>query len=124
MNGPIVVSLVAMELGIGTELAYRPCMVAKIVWEIPEKMTHAILIIVLVSIQSYIDLYDPLIIDFSQCLVDGVWSKWGNWSECSVTCGGGIQDRSRTCTPPRHNGQWCEGNNTDVRICGRRPCPG
>uniref|UniRef100_A0A672GN02 PLAC domain-containing protein n=1 Tax=Salarias fasciatus TaxID=181472 RepID=A0A672GN02_SALFA len=32
--------------------------------------------------------------------VEGVWSVWGDWSECTQTCGVGVSQRSRKCLPP------------------------
>ncbi|XP_061885653.1 thrombospondin type-1 domain-containing protein 4 [Entelurus aequoreus] len=32
--------------------------------------------------------------------VEGVWSFWGEWSECTQTCGVGISQRTRKCLPP------------------------
>ena len=58
-------------------------------------------------------------------IVDGSWSDWGAWYPCSVTCGGGIQIRFRTCTnpPPSHGGRYCVGPNSDIRTCGTQRCP-
>ena len=58
--------------------------------------------------------------------VDGGWSAYGAWSQCSVTCGGGNQSRSRTCTnpPPAHGGRQCSGKSTENRVCGTAECPG
>ena len=57
--------------------------------------------------------------------VDGNWTVWGDWELCSVTCGGGAQSRSRTCTnpPPRYGGRDCTGDSNDVRSCNDHPCP-
>ncbi|XP_047454821.1 thrombospondin type-1 domain-containing protein 4 isoform X2 [Mugil cephalus] len=32
--------------------------------------------------------------------VEGVWSFWGEWSECTQTCGVGVSQRVRKCLPP------------------------
>ena len=59
-------------------------------------------------------------------LVDGNWSDWNDWSDCPVTCGGGVQNRSRTCTspPPAFGGRPCPGESDETRPCNERPCPG
>ena len=42
--------------------------------------------------------------------VHGGWSPWGPWT-CSVSCGGGHGERTRTCTKPAPNilGRPCAG---------------
>ena len=57
--------------------------------------------------------------------VNGNWSEWGVWKECTVTCGGGNSTRSRTCTEPlpQHGGEYCPGNDTEVDNCNDNPCP-
>ena len=56
--------------------------------------------------------------------MDGGWSDFGNWSECSVTCGGGVKERSRTCTnpPPSNGGNDCVGDNEETKSCNTEPC--
>ncbi|XP_072179392.1 LOW QUALITY PROTEIN: uncharacterized protein [Diadema setosum] len=58
--------------------------------------------------------------------VDGGWSNWSLWSECSLTCAGGIQSRTRTCTDPvpQGGGINCTGEELGERICNDVPCPG
>ncbi|GFO24022.1 A disintegrin and metalloproteinase with thrombospondin motifs 9-like isoform x4 [Plakobranchus ocellatus] len=58
------------------------------------------------------------------CAVDGQWSKWGFYSPCSKTCGGGTQFRERTCTDPApaNGGQACVGRARQTRDCNQDPC--
>lgn len=42
--------------------------------------------------------------------MDGNWSSWSAYgTECSVTCGGGVHRRFRTCTnpSPEEGGKLC-----------------
>ncbi|KAJ1172187.1 hypothetical protein NDU88_004037, partial [Pleurodeles waltl] len=59
------------------------------------------------------------------CPVDGSWSDWSPWEECSRTCGQGNQTRTRTCSnpPAQHGGKPCDGNAVEVIMCNARPCP-
>ena len=43
-----------------------------------------------------------------------------------MSCGNGIQERSRTCTnpPPLHGGKECTGNNRETRECAAGSCVG
>ncbi|XP_017276034.1 hemicentin-1 isoform X1 [Kryptolebias marmoratus] len=59
------------------------------------------------------------------CPVDGNWSGWSPWEECSQTCGQGNRTRVRTCSDPpaQHGGRSCEGQAVEVIMCSVRPCP-
>ncbi|GFS05116.1 SCO-spondin [Elysia marginata] len=57
------------------------------------------------------------------CPVDGVYLAWSEWSECSVSCGGGQQWKSRTCQAPQHGGQDCAGPDNVTQTCNTQPCP-
>merc|ERR1719510_1176368 len=35
------------------------------------------------------------------CPTDCKYSSWGEWSKCSQSCGGGLQERTRTVTLPK-----------------------
>ena len=49
--------------------------------------------------------------------VDGDWSSWSSYGDCSANCGGGTQMRTRTCDNPvpRNRGQDCQGDSVEVR---------
>ncbi|XP_048736194.2 coadhesin-like [Ostrea edulis] len=59
------------------------------------------------------------------CPVDGGWSVWSDYKQCSVSCGGGHRLRHRSCDnpPPSYGGQDCPGNSTESEMCNISPCP-
>lgn len=59
-------------------------------------------------------------------LVDGGWTPWSVWSDCSVTCGHGTQIRTHACInpPSRNNGSDCPGPEKETRDCPTLPCLG
>ena len=58
-------------------------------------------------------------------LVDCVWSPFGNWSECSKSCGGGSKVAERTVeTKAIGGGKACEGDSRKIKLCNEQPCPG
>ncbi|CAL4112653.1 unnamed protein product, partial [Meganyctiphanes norvegica] len=59
------------------------------------------------------------------CLIDGNWGGWGSWSSCSVSCGGGVQQRRRVCDdpPPANDGRYCPGSDTLEDYCNLDACP-
>ena len=58
-------------------------------------------------------------------LVHGNWADWGSWETCSLTCGTGSQNRTRTCTNPTpdHGGNPCTGDASESQDCNTNPCP-
>ena len=58
--------------------------------------------------------------------VHGGWSDFGDWSECSAKCDGGIMTRRRTCTnpPPSNGGACCVGDNLEAKSCNTNSCAG
>ncbi|XP_076267429.1 uncharacterized protein LOC143200700 isoform X2 [Rhynchophorus ferrugineus] len=45
------------------------------------------------------------------------WSQWSDWSACSVSCSGGIQQRTRRCQQTK-----CPGFNVQQRHCNLFSC--
>jgi hypothetical protein len=58
--------------------------------------------------------------------VDGGWSDWSVWSDCSVSACGqtGTQSRTRTCTnpAPQDGGADCVGSPVESQECSTPPC--
>jgi len=59
------------------------------------------------------------------CPVNGAWSSWGEWSPCSLSCGGGNRTRQRKCNDPApaNGGEECEGEVKESEECGVNECP-
>ena len=57
--------------------------------------------------------------------VDCKWSSYGDWSECSATCGGGKRSSSRAVLQQAlDGGEDCVGKVNRIDICNIDPCPG
>jgi hypothetical protein len=57
------------------------------------------------------------------CPVDCTVSEWTAWGACSVTCGDGMQTRTRSIIDaPQYGGQQCP-ELTESRSCNTQPCP-
>ncbi|XP_021708409.1 A disintegrin and metalloproteinase with thrombospondin motifs 9 isoform X3 [Aedes aegypti] len=56
---------------------------------------------------------------------DGAWGQWSPFSECSRSCGGGVQISTRTCDspPPANGGKYCTGMRMQYRSCNTQDCP-
>ena len=57
--------------------------------------------------------------------VDGGWTDYSAWSDCTKTCGTGTQTRTRTCTnpTPKGGGAVCTGDAEETQNCNTHPCP-
>ena len=58
--------------------------------------------------------------------VDGKWTDWSKYNECSVKCGGGMKKRTRGCSnpAPQHGGLECKGDAVESKSCNTHKCPG
>jgi hypothetical protein len=59
----------------------------------------------------------------SPCPVNCSWNTWSDWSNCSLPCGSGVQQRSRTQNPEINGGAPCDGNSVEYSSCNTNPCP-
>ena len=53
------------------------------------------------------------------CAIDGGWSVWSNWTDCTARCGNGLRIRTRTCDNPlpQNRGQNCTGDKVMTEKC-------
>lgn len=52
------------------------------------------------------------------------WGEWGNWSDCSRTCGGGITAQRREClTLNNETVVNCVGESAKYEMCNIQDCP-
>ncbi|GFO47860.1 A disintegrin and metalloproteinase with thrombospondin motifs 16 [Plakobranchus ocellatus] len=59
------------------------------------------------------------------------WSEWSVWSPCSLTCGSGIETRTRRCQRGLTGGgigfsgrsDGCDGESSQIRVCKIEACP-
>lgn len=70
-----------------------------------------------------------VVVFFVTCVgaaVDGGYSDWSEFSECSATCGEGLTIRKRSCNnpEPKNGGKNCNdlGADTDTKSCNSFPC--
>ena len=58
--------------------------------------------------------------------VDGKYSPWSDYSNCSNPCGIGIRNRTRKCDSPapKNYGKKCLGVDTEIQSCNGSMCPG
>ncbi|XP_072295328.1 A disintegrin and metalloproteinase with thrombospondin motifs 2-like isoform X1 [Eucyclogobius newberryi] len=55
---------------------------------------------------------------------DGNWGLWSQFGQCSRTCGGGVQFRTRDCDNPRpaNGGRTCVGATYQFQMCHSEEC--
>lgn len=57
-------------------------------------------------------------------VVDCLWGEWNGWSDCSLSCGGGIKTRGRhIVTAPQNGGRACDAlDKAEVAPCNVQSC--
>uniref|UniRef100_A0A8C7WLU6 SCO-spondin n=1 Tax=Oryzias sinensis TaxID=183150 RepID=A0A8C7WLU6_9TELE len=63
---------------------------------------------------------------FPGCHVDGGWGQWAAWTQCSLSCGTGLQSRRRSCDNPaaQGSGRGCMGAAEQTKDCNTQTCKG
>jgi len=55
--------------------------------------------------------------------VDCKLAHWESWGSCSVSCGKGQRQRSRTFTPALFGGAPCDAATEELGVCSEKKCP-
>ncbi|XP_055376724.1 hemicentin-1-like [Condylostylus longicornis] len=58
------------------------------------------------------------------CPINGGWSKWSPWTDCSQSCENSFRKRYRECNSPvpEFGGKMCVGPNMEIAKCKKRQC--
>ena len=58
--------------------------------------------------------------------MDGSWSEWDSWTQCTKSCGHGMMSRERACTNPSPigSGEPCKGESKENQSCNEDTCLG
>ncbi|XP_022098999.1 SCO-spondin-like, partial [Acanthaster planci] len=58
------------------------------------------------------------------CPVNGGYSQWSQWSNCTMSCDGGETQRIRKCNnpTPKNGGEPCWGPAKETKTCNSGPC--
>ena len=58
--------------------------------------------------------------------MNGGWGAWSELASCSVSCGGGVKVRTRSCTNPKpqNRGRSCIGESSSETPCNTDGCNG
>ena len=57
--------------------------------------------------------------------VDCIWSSYGEWTECSKTCGWGLKTAKRKIAQPAlYGGKECTGTALSTEKCKLQSCSG
>ena len=54
---------------------------------------------------------------------NGYWMLLQDWTDCTLSCGGGFHYQQWMCVPPKRGGIDCQGDSIRRRACNTQPCP-
>ena len=85
--------------------------------KVNKQIKNDFIVCVLICLSAYKSGY--LYVCMCNLPVDGGWSDWSSWSECTAVCGGTRQQRQRSCTAPlpRTTGGTCPGDDIEYNFC-------